>query len=405
MVTVNELEGFRRDRYFARAWALLTRDRGWIKPVLVMTVALLVPFVGWLGVMGYVLEWARLTAWGVNSAPKQRGVAVGSCIASGWRAFVVLLVWGICEGLIASVLAALPLVDGLLSFAWTIFGIFLTLVVMVAMLRATIYQKIKAGLRLPTIWKMASHDVAGLMRILGILVLGALVIGMVSAIVTVVVLMNILPQLIYLVDYVMSYEPIISDAMIAGIVVPRLVMIVLSQWPALVVVMLVGGFLGVLVSMLAYTALGLWMRQFNVAAWSREEDPLPPYLADPRDVDSACWQDPSTSVPPTPGAPGTSPSDGQESASVAQVVEVTPLAVSPDAPASQGEPAPEPVQEPSQAAVEPVAETVEEPPMQPGGEGAEDPVSPECPANPERPACSEDPEDPDASANPEGLNS
>ena len=45
MVGESELEGFRRDRYFARSWALLTRDRGWIKPVLLMTVSLLVPFV------------------------------------------------------------------------------------------------------------------------------------------------------------------------------------------------------------------------------------------------------------------------------------------------------------------------------------------------------------------------
>lgn len=374
MVTENELEGFRRDRYFARAWALLTRDRGWIKPVLVMTVALLVPVVGWLGVMGYVLEWARLTAWGVNSAPKQRGVAVGSCIASGWRAFVVLLVWGICEGLIASVADALPLVGGLLSFAWTIFGIFLTLVVMVAMLRATIYQKIKAGLRLPTIWKMASHDVAGLMRILGIFVLGALVIGVVSAVVAIAVLMNILPQFIYLVDYVMSYEPIMSDAMIVGIVAPRLVMIVLSQWPALVVAALVDGFLGIVVSMLGYTALGLWMRQFNVAAWTREEDPLPPCLTDPRDVEPAAWQDPVAPTPPVQADSGSapSPSDGQANEGEAQVVEVTPLAVSPDAPAPQEEPTPDPAQEPT-------PDTTQEPAPDPAGDQAATPSAEELP--------------------------
>ncbi len=54
MVDESELAGFRRDHYFARSWALLTRDRGWVKPVLLMTVALLVPIAGILGVAGYI---------------------------------------------------------------------------------------------------------------------------------------------------------------------------------------------------------------------------------------------------------------------------------------------------------------------------------------------------------------
>ena len=183
MIEESELEGFRRDRYFARSWALLTRDRGWIKPVLVMTAAALVPFVGWLGVIGYVQEWARLTAWGVNAAPKQKGVRVGECIKSGWRAFVVILVWSLVNAAVAAVLSAVPLFGGLLGFAWTIFGIFVNLMVMVAVLRATIYQKIKAGLRVKTVWEMASHDVGGLARVLGILAVGGAILAVITFVV------------------------------------------------------------------------------------------------------------------------------------------------------------------------------------------------------------------------------
>ena len=104
MVSEDELKGFRRDRYLARSWALLTRDRGWVKPVLLMTVAVLVPIVGLLGVLGYALEWARLTAWNVNAAPKQRGVDLGACIKSGWRGFVVMLVWGIVSGVVIAII-------------------------------------------------------------------------------------------------------------------------------------------------------------------------------------------------------------------------------------------------------------------------------------------------------------
>jgi hypothetical protein len=72
--------------YFARSWTLLTRAKGWPKTVLLLCVASLVPIVGPLFSLGYIVEWARLTAWGVDAYPKQRGIRIGRCIASGWRA-------------------------------------------------------------------------------------------------------------------------------------------------------------------------------------------------------------------------------------------------------------------------------------------------------------------------------
>ena len=66
------------EKYFSRSWAMLTRDKGWIKPILVMAVAQLVPIAGYIGAKGYMLEWARLTAWGVAAAPKQKNVETGA---------------------------------------------------------------------------------------------------------------------------------------------------------------------------------------------------------------------------------------------------------------------------------------------------------------------------------------
>lgn len=79
-------------KYFSHSWKLLTRDKGWVKPILVLAIAMFVPVVGPLAVLGYALEWARLSAWGVDAAPKQRGVKIGGCLVAGWRAFVVILV-------------------------------------------------------------------------------------------------------------------------------------------------------------------------------------------------------------------------------------------------------------------------------------------------------------------------
>ena len=352
MVEESELEGFRRDRYFARSWALLTRDRGWIKPVLVMTAAALVPFVGWLGVIGYVQEWARLTAWGVNAAPKQKGVRVGECIKSGWRAFVVILVWSLVNAVVAAVLSAVPLFGGLLGFAWTIFGIFVNLMVMVAVLRATIYQKIKAGLRVKTVWEMASHDVGGLARVLGILAVGGAILAVITFVVLFSVLFSAIPQLIYMVDYVTRYEAILSSSMQAAFALNIIFSFLSAIGPALVVLYLISCFFGIVLSMLGFTAIGLWMRQFDVSAWGREEDPLPPFVGDPRDASS--WQ------PERPAATAPSPAAAEPAPETqAEVVEVVTVAAAPDAagPAPEveptpAEPEPAPAPAPEPAAVE-----------------------------------------------------
>lgn len=70
-----------------------------------------------------------------------------------------------------------------LYFVWCIFSIFLNMMVPVAMLRATIYQKIAAGLNVRVVWQMATHDVAGLFRILGMNVIACLVFGLATLLV------------------------------------------------------------------------------------------------------------------------------------------------------------------------------------------------------------------------------
>lgn len=254
MVTSDELDGFRPDRYLARSWALLTRDKGWIKPLLVMTVALLVPVVGLFGVVGYVYEWARLTAWGVNAAPKQKGVRVGECICSGARAFGVIFVWSLLASIVGAVLDDLPLIGHL----WDILAIFLTLVFAVAALRATIYQKFVAGFRVETIWQMVKCDVPGLLRVLGISVLFMAGLFVVTMMMSWSVVFNALLQAS------LSYDTVEWALRVLG-----------TSLPTLVVELLVIAFVTVLSTCLEVTALGLWMRQFNVAAWGRDEDPLP----------------------------------------------------------------------------------------------------------------------------------
>lgn len=81
--------------YLSRSWKMLTRAPGWIKPILLLTLVSFIPIFGLIFVLGYTLEWARLTAWGIDSSPKQSGVDVGACLSCGWRALLVMLCWTI----------------------------------------------------------------------------------------------------------------------------------------------------------------------------------------------------------------------------------------------------------------------------------------------------------------------
>ena len=89
---------------FMSSWRMLTRDKGWVKPLLVLTLVSWIPILGQIAVLGYGLEWARLTAWGVESAPKQRGVDYGKVISTGARAFLITISLAFVCGLVLQIL-------------------------------------------------------------------------------------------------------------------------------------------------------------------------------------------------------------------------------------------------------------------------------------------------------------
>ena len=241
-------------KYFSRAWALLTRDKGWVKPLLVMTAATMVPIAGFLGNSGYVLEWARLTAWGVDSAPKQRNVNIGACIASGWRAFLVALGWGLClsvaTSLINLIIGQLPdvlsVILGLMfslvtMVLYAVYGVFMN----IAQIRTAIYESAGAGYRIDRIFEMIKRDTKGfaMLFLIGPFLVPFVVMGSASS----------------------GGDAAIS--MIMATIVPLLVMSV--------IVGLGITFLCIGIEMLLKTATALWMRQFDVPSWGKSSDPLP----------------------------------------------------------------------------------------------------------------------------------
>ncbi len=273
-----DTSGYQRDRYFSRSWALLTQEKGWWKPVLICAAASLVPVVGPLAVLGYALEWSRRIAWGSTDGPA-RSVKVGDLIRSGWRGLVVIAGWTIAQFLINYVLGKVPYFGDLLSFVWGIVGLLLGMAIMVAAVRATIYQDFKAGYRAETLYKMVSEDPWGLMRIwlieLAVYVID-FVVGIAIFIPTVISSMSWIIRLVDLLNnYGYGYYDYYGYGGETAYALDIIGAIVGHFAPAILFFAAIALVTSVFVKLLMYAGVGLWMRRFDVDRWGRDEDPLP----------------------------------------------------------------------------------------------------------------------------------
>lgn len=260
--------------YFSTSWRQLTRNKGWIKPLLVLAIAPLVPVVGFLGVCGYGFEWALLSAWGVDASPKQSHVKVGACIVTGWRVFVVTFVWFVCAGFVWSLVVWLigalagNALLGLLALMTPV-GIFLSiLVVEVAALRAVIYGKISAGLHPVRVFQMIRRDPSGLFKLVAI-DLVACTIGVAVSMALYFVCMLTLAGKFIEFAYLVNFEP--TPASIQAVLTSVLAAIL----PACVLFGYLMSVVSATAATLRHNCVGLWMSQFDVASWGGPSDPLP----------------------------------------------------------------------------------------------------------------------------------
>ncbi len=274
MTNKEELVGFRWDRYFSRACAMLTQEKGWWKPVVLCALAYLVPIVGPLAVMGYGVEWSRRVSWGSTEAPA-RQVKVGELIASGWRRFVVVLGWAIAAVIVGQILPEIPLVGDFLGTVWSIVLIFISVAFLAAAVRATIYQSFKAGYRVKTLWVMVSKDPCGLMRIWLIKFVISAIEKVIAFIALLPSFLGTVPYLISLFEYIDSYYYYIDGYEAMILLSDALSYLVGQVGGAVLAVIALALVVKSFSSLLTCCCMGLWMRQFDVPSWGREEDPLP----------------------------------------------------------------------------------------------------------------------------------
>jgi hypothetical protein len=252
--------------YFKRSWTMLTRSKGWLKSVLIVFCVSFIPIAGSIWVLGYAMEWARLTAWGVDSSPKQKDVRIGECFASGWCAFLVafcyVLVYALCGLGIYQLSSAIS--SGLGTFALLVLIVlaaFFVPLVYVACLRAVLYRKATAGLSFGRVWEMVSRDAKGF-RHLG--------------------WMQIAWHAVFFLLMIICIVPFVAMLMGSGIVqsmyrgaIPYLHHLMRYYTPYLVFDYMAQQFSNNLLELVTCNACGLWMMQFDVPHWGRASDPLP----------------------------------------------------------------------------------------------------------------------------------
>lgn len=282
-----------KPHYISRSWDMLTRDKGWIKVILLLALASFVPFVGLIGLVGYGLEWARLTAWGIDSSPKQRGVRIGECLASGWRALVVtfvwMFVWMLAAGIVNSI-ADVLLPDALASLIGSLLvlaQLFYILVVYVAVLRAAIYTKISAGLNPSRVLEMVKRAPGDLFFFVLIPIVGGLIASAIWIFFMLLGGVSVLPEIIKMAR---AATGSFDDAMF----IRHLTAMLRIVMPIAAIAGYLSSIVNAATSLLSYNAVGLWMRQFDVARWGGPSDPLPQAVSLPT----------STVPPTTPGAGG-----------------------------------------------------------------------------------------------------
>lgn len=326
---------------FMSSWHMLTRDKGWVKPVLVLTLVGWIPILGQIVLMGYGLEWARLTAWGVDAAPKQRGVDYGKVLSTGGRAFLVSLSLGFVIALVLQVvfpgslymlftgLTAGNAVSVATAMASGAAMSILTMVVSIAMgtflqaatLRATLYDSFSAGWRLNRLFQMIGRDFGGFLKVLLVTLIGGAISGVyafvVSSVLMLVVMGGVMSATAFVGlsgSYMNGWHFLLEQLLRIG-AGPLLLFIVV-----VIALAFVGSAISTAMSLLSMNAMGQWFCRFDVHRWGVSADPLPsdvPHRGGASDSGMGAPVNPTASDAST-AQPGSNGNDFAQSASWSQ---------------------------------------------------------------------------------------
>lgn len=309
---------------FVTSWKMLTRDKGWIKPVLVLTLIGWVPILGQIAVLGYGLEWARLTAWGIDAAPKQRGVDYGKVLTTGGIAFLVNMSMSIVVAILSSMIFGTTVGIGsvfgpigslftdVISFAAATSGatfgliaavvnIFMSTFVLAACMRSTVYDSFSAGWRVDRLFQMIMKDPGGFFHAYAVKLIGDIVVGAYSAVVAMLGAVFTLGGMAGIMAYgygIDHFRYNLGQHLIDSLITmgPGLVMVIVLL---VIAALFFGGVLSVAMQLVSINAMGQWFCRFDVNRWGTSSAPLPDGV--PARAQAAAYGD--DSIPRQPQQP------------------------------------------------------------------------------------------------------
>lgn len=336
--------------YYSTAWSDIKNSPGWFAKVCLLGLVNFIPVFGSMVCYGYSYGWARDIAWNVHQPMPARllGNEDGKLYSRGFFTLVIFLVASLVSvipGIIIGDSAFSSLVVSLLS-------LFLCMFATVGVMRMAIYGRISAGFQVKKMWSMMAHDFNGLLRILGMVILASLIIGLVFGIgfSLLMVLFVVFCMLAVGGDASMYlfYDYASFDPSLIGAFAPAAIICLILILGLCYIVSCASCWL----TLLQARAMGYWTRQFDVASWRGQNDPMP-FEAEDAAANAAAAaanaaaiaaagavaekqppssEDPIKPVPATTAAPAANPS-------------VTPVADEPsESPSSSEAPATEPVQ-------------------------------------------------------------
>lgn len=277
---------------FMSSWKMLTRDKGWIKPILILTLVGWIPIVGQIVLLGYAFEWARLTAWGVDAAPKQHGIDYGKLFATGGRTFLVNLLMGLVLAMAlqlllpgSAMLFMTPLwgtaLDGALAMTGVSFAAVVAILVAAfgatfihaACMRSTLYDTFSAGWRIDRLFQMVTRDFGGFMRVFLVSLIGSLITFAYTLVVSILGAIVLAAGVMGFMVTAGPGQDMGANAMThllqlgAG---PLLVIVVLG-----VALVFIGAVIATAMQLVSINAVGQWFCRFDVNRWGVSSDELP----------------------------------------------------------------------------------------------------------------------------------
>lgn len=296
-----------QQRYFATAWADIKSTPGWFGKICLLALILFIPVFGAIVFFGYAWGWARDIAWNVRQPMPARifGNEDGKLYRRGWFALVIVVALALIVYLIDMVLtgglaactastvpqhgyydsspygfnpaaaAALGIGGVLVSLVYFVLSLAASVFGWVGAIRMAIYDRLSAGFQFGKIWKMITHDLNGMARIIGMVLLLSLILGAIAGVVLTIVFFMYFGYAISVAGPALSHIGDSSVPFNSSLVATQLGSSTLVFVLVLLVVLYFLVVAGVFIDLMAFRAVGYWARGFNVSEWRGQNDPLP----------------------------------------------------------------------------------------------------------------------------------